>query len=139
MLKGMRKTEAGAIVKEYGQIPGVETDYAAQTIVWNVVSEDQRLLERAPRPIEEEFPEGCRAFFPGEYNYGRPLEVISHADGRTDVWLSTMVTTIPTYRDDQSVLIPRQQGKVPEFAQPVHPKSCTVYSLYAFIPCGSPT
>jgi len=93
MLKGMRKTEEGAVVKEYGPMPGVETDYAAQTIVWNVVSEDQRFLEKAPLPIEEEFPEGARAFFLGEFNYGRPLEVIKHHDNLTDIWISTIVTT----------------------------------------------
>jgi len=117
MLKGMLKTEEGAIIKEYGSIPGVETDYAAQTIVWNVVSEDQRFLERAPLPIEEEFPEGSRAFFLGEFNYGRPLEVVGHAGGRTDIWVSTMVTTMPTYRGNQTVLISRQQGKEPGFAK----------------------
>jgi len=91
MLKGMRRTDEGAMIKEYDKIPGVETDYAAQTIVWNVVSEDQRFLEKGPAPIEEEFPEGARAFFLGEFNYGRPLEVIKHNDNRIDVWVSTMV------------------------------------------------
>jgi hypothetical protein len=54
-----------------------------------VVSEDQRFLEKAAVPIEEEFPPGSRAFFLGEFNYGRPLEVVGHKDNRAEIWLST--------------------------------------------------
>lgn len=96
MLKGMRRTDDGATVKEYDLIPGVETDYAAQTIVRNVVSEDQRFLEKDSAPIEQEFPVGTRAFFLGDFNYGRPLEVIQHHDDLIDVWVSTMVRSCPT-------------------------------------------
>ncbi len=39
MLKGLIKTDTGASVKEYGEIPGMETDYAAQVIVDEVVNE----------------------------------------------------------------------------------------------------
>ncbi|KAI5780880.1 putative exonuclease Kem1 [Geopyxis carbonaria] len=89
MLKGMRRTDDGAMVKEYDQIPGIDTDYAAQTIVYEVSSEDQRFLEKTAIPIEEEFPEGTRAFFLGEFNYGRPLEVIRHQQNAADVWIAT--------------------------------------------------
>lgn len=91
MLKGMRRTDDGAMIKEYDQIPGIDTDYAAQTIVYEVSSEDQRFLEKAAVPIEWEFPEGTRAFFLGEFNYGRPLEVIRHQGNSADVWIATMV------------------------------------------------
>jgi 5'-3' exoribonuclease 1 len=91
VLKGLWRTDEGAMVKEYAEIPGIETDYAAQTVVEEVVSEDQRFLEKSAIPIAEEFPEGSRAFFLGEFNYGRPLEVIRHSEDKVDVWILTMV------------------------------------------------
>ena len=90
MLKGLKKTDEGATTKEYAQIPGIDVDYASQTVVEEVISEDQRFLERAALPIEEEFPEGTRAFFLGEFNYGRPLEVVRHIGNKAEVWLSTV-------------------------------------------------
>lgn len=90
MLKGLRKTDEGATIKEYAMIPGQEADYATQIVVDEVVSEDQRFLEKAAVPIEEEFPSGSRAFFLGEFNFGRPLEVVSHAVNRAEIWLSTI-------------------------------------------------
>lgn len=90
LLKGLRKTDEGAAIKEYAYIPGQEHDFASQTIVDEVISEDQRFLERAAVPIEEEFPPGSRAFFLGEFNYGRPLEVVGHKDNRSEIWLSTV-------------------------------------------------
>ncbi|KAI0491207.1 exoribonuclease 1 [Xylaria cf. heliscus] len=88
MLKGLIKTDEGATVKAYGLIPGMETDYASQIIVDEVVSPDERFIERAALPIEEEFPIGSHAFFLGEFAYGRPLEVLAHADSKTEILLS---------------------------------------------------
>ncbi|KAL1959442.1 hypothetical protein VTO42DRAFT_2245 [Malbranchea cinnamomea] len=82
MLKGLLKTENGATVKEYGDIPGVETEYASQLIVDRVINEDERFIEREALPVEEEFPPGSRAFFLGEYNYGAPVHVTGHEDGK---------------------------------------------------------
>lgn len=90
MLKGLKKTDEGATTKEYAQIPGIDVDYASQTVVEEVKSEDQRFLERDALPIKEEFPEGTRAFFLGEFNYGRPLEVVRHIGNKAEVWLSTV-------------------------------------------------
>jgi 5'-3' exoribonuclease 1 len=90
MLKGLRKTDEGATVKEYAVIPGMETEFASQVIVDEVISEDQRFLEKAAVPIEVEFPPGSRNFFLGEFNYGRPLEVVGHKDNRAEIWLSTL-------------------------------------------------
>lgn len=90
ILKGLRKTDEGASIKEYAVVPGIETEYATQIVVDEVVSEDQRFLEKAAVPIEEEFPPGSRAFFLGEFNFGRPLEIISHKDNRAEIWLSTI-------------------------------------------------
>lgn len=90
MLKGLRKTDEGATIKEYAVIPGNEVEYASQLIVDEVLSEDQRFLEKAALPIEQEFPPGSRAFFLGEFNYGRPLEVVGHKNNRAEIWLSTV-------------------------------------------------
>ncbi|KAK4227096.1 XRN 5'-3' exonuclease N-terminus-domain-containing protein [Podospora fimiseda] len=102
MLKGLIKTDEGATVKEYGDIPGMETDYAAQTIVDEVVHEDERFIEKAALPLEEEFPLKSIGFFLGEFNYGRPLEVSGYINGRLQVWLSTF-----------------DQGREPDFAKRV--------------------
>lgn len=88
MLKGLKKTDEGASIKEFAQIPGLEVDYASQMVVRELVSEDQRFLEKSALPVEEEFPINSGAFFMGEYNYGRPVHVISHSAGKMDVWVS---------------------------------------------------
>lgn len=88
MLIGLRKTDAGATIKEYGEILGVETTYAAQTVVDDVASPDQRFLEQAALPLEEEFPIGSKAFFLGDMAYGRPLEVVKYRGDKLDVWVA---------------------------------------------------
>ncbi|KAH0562252.1 hypothetical protein GP486_003048 [Trichoglossum hirsutum] len=97
MLKGLKKTDDGATIKEYAQIPGMETDYASQVVVDEVISEDQRFLEKAALPLAEEFPEGTRAFFLGEFNYGRPLEVIRHEGNKAEVWVLTVLGREPDF------------------------------------------
>ena len=92
MLKGLVKTDKGALVKEYGHIAGVETQYATQTIVDSVFSEDERFLERAALPIEEELPMGSKGFFLGLKDgcYGHPLQIAGHKkDDKVDVWIAT--------------------------------------------------
>ncbi|KAJ9659480.1 exonuclease II Exo2 [Coniosporium apollinis] len=89
MLRGLKKTDEGATVKEYGEVPGLEPDYATQTLVDEVVSEDPRFIEKAAVPMAEEFPLGTRAFFLGEFAYGRPCEIIGHNGEKADVWVLT--------------------------------------------------
>ena len=96
-LKGLKKTDEGATVKEYAQIEGIETDYTAQMVVEEVANEDPRFLEQAAVPVEEEFPVGSRAFFLGEFNYGRPLEVVGHTNNKADVWVSTVAGKVPEF------------------------------------------
>ena len=96
-LKGLMKTNEGATVKDFALIPGVETDFASQMIVDEVVSEDQRFIEKAALPIEEEFPVGTRAFCLGEYGYGRPLEVTRHFGNKVEVWLSVLKSKEPDF------------------------------------------
>ncbi|KKA20107.1 Phosphodiesterase I [Rasamsonia emersonii CBS 393.64] len=111
MLKGLRKTDEGATVKEFAEIPGQETDYALQLIVDHVISEDERFIEREALPIEEEFPEGSRAFFLGEYNYGRPVHVIGHEKGKVNGLIASV------------------KGKEPEFGK-LHAKAAEKLSPY---------
>ncbi|KAI1391273.1 exoribonuclease 1 [Hypoxylon trugodes] len=103
MLRGLVKTDEGATIKEYGPIPGMETDYAAQVIVDEVISEDDRFIERAAVPFEEEFPVGSRVFFLGDYAYGRPLEICGHNNNRAEIALS-----VSTKEQDFAQLIIRQ-------------------------------
>ncbi|KAK3358973.1 XRN 5'-3' exonuclease N-terminus-domain-containing protein [Lasiosphaeria hispida] len=97
MLKGLIKTDEGATVKEYGEIPGMETEYASQIVVDEVVNEDERFIEKAALPLEEEFPLKAVGFFLGEFNYGRPLEVTDYIDGKLIVWLATLEKREPDF------------------------------------------
>lgn len=97
MLKGLIKTDTGATVKEYGDIPGMETDYASQIVVDEVVNEDERFIEKAALALEEEFPVKTPAFFLGEFHYGRPLEVAGYNEGRVNVWLSALDKREPEF------------------------------------------
>lgn len=96
-LKGLKKTDDGATVKEYAHIEGIEKDYASQTVVEEVVSEDPRFLEKPALSIEEEFPIGSRAFFLGDFNYGRPLQVVGHTGNKADLWVSTVAAKVPEF------------------------------------------
>ncbi|KAK0635196.1 XRN 5'-3' exonuclease N-terminus-domain-containing protein [Bombardia bombarda] len=108
MLKGLIKTDEGATVKEYGEIPGMEPDYAAQIIVDEVINEDERFIEKAALPLEEEFPIKSVGFFLGEYNYGRPLEVAGYTGGKLAIWLA-----VPEHREPdfaQKIIQDAQRG-----------------------------
>lgn len=82
MLKGLKKLDDGSTVKEYAELPGMDTLHATQLVVEQVISEDVRFIEKAALPIEEEFPDGTNAFFLGDYAYGRPVSVVGHEDGK---------------------------------------------------------
>ncbi|KAI9670833.1 MAG: hypothetical protein M1829_004722 [Trizodia sp. TS-e1964] len=97
MLKGLKMTADGATIKEYAEVPGVENQYASQVVVDEVISQDQRFLEKRAVPFEEEYPIGSRAFFLGEFNYGRPLEIIKHVNGKVEIWVSTIKGREPEF------------------------------------------
>ena len=115
-LKGLKKTDEGATIKEYAQIDGVETDYATQTVVDEVISEDERFLERAALPIQDEFPVGTRAFFLGDFNYGRPLEVFGHQHNKANVWVSTLQSKVPEFGRQIAAEADRHSPYMPSFA-----------------------
>lgn len=90
-LKGLRRTDEGAMVKDYAEgSANLEVQHAIQTTVAEVHSEDVRYIEKAPLPVEEEFPIGTVAFFLGEFNYGRLLRVVGHQDNKLDVQILTL-------------------------------------------------
>lgn len=89
MLKGLKKLDDGSTVKEFAEMPGLETIHATQLVVEQVFSEDSRFIEQAALPIEEEFPDGTNAFFLGEYAYGRPVSVIGHDNGKAKCLVAT--------------------------------------------------
>ncbi|PNS16481.1 5'-3' exoribonuclease 1 [Sphaceloma murrayae] len=108
MLVGLRKTDEGATVKEYAQVPGQETDYLTQMVVDEVLSPDQRFLEKSAVPFEEEFPNGTQAFFLGDFNYGRPLVVTGHTGSKAEIWISTVKGKEPEFGRD----VARQQERL---------------------------
>ncbi|KAK5137759.1 hypothetical protein LTR08_007331 [Meristemomyces frigidus] len=116
MLVGLRKTMLGATVKEYAPIPGLEPEYATQTVVDRVISEDERFLEKSAVPVEEEFPIGTRAFFLGDMAYGRPLEVTSHTDGKAEVWVSMLAQKEPEFGRDIAFQAERSASYKPSYA-----------------------
>lgn len=115
-LKGLKKTDEGATIKEYARIEGIETDYASQMVVEEVANEDPRFLEQAALPVEEEFPVGSRAFFLGEFNYGRPLEVVGHTNKKADVWVSTVAAKVPEFGRQIAMDADRHSPYTPSFA-----------------------
>jgi 5'-3' exonuclease len=89
-LKGLRRTNEGAMVKDFAERSENSEVHAIQTTVVSVHSEDVRYIEKAPLPLEEEFPVGSVAFFLGEYNYGRILRVIGHQDNKLNIQILTL-------------------------------------------------
>ncbi|KAJ6438471.1 exonuclease [Purpureocillium lavendulum] len=116
MLKGLIKTDEGALIKEYAENPSLRSIYASQTIVDEVVNEDERFIEKAALPIEEEFPIGTRAFFLGEFAYGRPLEITGHVNGKTEVVVSLPKTKEPDFAKSMIHQAERNNPYTPSFA-----------------------
>lgn len=115
-LKGMRKTEDGAAVKEFGDVAGIETDYAAQLVVDEVVCADERFIEQEALPIEEEFPELSRAFFLGEFNYGRPVHVTGHDGGKVTGLVASVKGREPEFGREHVRNAERLSPYTPSFA-----------------------
>lgn len=63
----LKRTAKGAFVKTFASEPEY---YPLQLMVESVVNEDQRFMERAPAPIDEEFPQDSHVIFLGDYAYG---------------------------------------------------------------------
>lgn len=116
MLKGLIKTEEGALIKEYAENPSMRSVYATQTVVDEVVNEDERFIEKAAVPIQEEYPVGTRAFFLGDAFYGRPLEVLGHNGNKAEVVVSMTNTKEPEFAKSVIHEISRQNRYTPSYA-----------------------
>ncbi|GKT58587.1 5'-3' exoribonuclease [Colletotrichum tofieldiae] len=116
MLKGLIKTEEGALIKEYALNPSMRSVYASQTIVDEVINEDERFIEKAAVPIEEEYPVGTQAFFLGEYNYGRALEVTGHAGNKANIRVSVLKNKEPDFAKPIIQDMKRQNRYTPSYA-----------------------
>ena len=116
MLKGLKKLDDGSTVKEFAELPGLETIHAAQLVVETVISEDQRFIEQAALPIEEEFPEGTNAFFLGEMAYGRPLNVTGYQDGMLKCVISKTKAPQIEFGHDMAKSAERLSPYTPSFA-----------------------
>jgi 5'-3' exoribonuclease 1 len=116
MLKGLIKTDQGALIKEYGPNPSLRSIYASQTIVDEVVNEDERFIERAAVPIEEEFPVGTQAFFLGDFAYGRPLEVLGYADNKLQIAVAKLNNKEPEFAKNIIFQAKRHNSYKPSFA-----------------------
>ncbi|KAF9220420.1 hypothetical protein BS17DRAFT_344744 [Gyrodon lividus] len=86
-LKGMKRLESGAFVKDY-EDPDKEIEQAVQMVISQVASEDPRFLEKDPPPLSEEFPDGCKIFFLGEHAYGVAAQVASTTNDTLSVVLA---------------------------------------------------
>lgn len=115
MLVGLRKTDQGATVKEYAPIAGMEPDYATQTVVDNVISKDQRFLEKEALPVDVEFPVGTRAFFLGDAAYGRPLEVTAHVGEKVEIWVSMLLAREPEFGREIAMQADRMSPYTPSY------------------------
>lgn len=116
MLKGLIKTEEGALIKEYAENPSMRSIYASQTIVDEVVNEDERFIEKAAVPIEEEYPVGTQAFFLGEFQYGRALEVTGHANNKANIRVLALKNKEPDFAKPIIQHMKRQNRYTPSYA-----------------------
>lgn len=85
LIKGLTRDENGAFIKEFDENKAV--DVAVQTIVEEVIEEDERTKERPPLPVDEEFPLGTRALFLAPQGYGNPVTIKGHENQKLDIEL----------------------------------------------------
>ncbi|CAG8484022.1 3337_t:CDS:10 [Funneliformis caledonium] len=95
VLKGMKRLQSGALVKEYANA-GEEIDYAMQTTVDGVECEDPRYKEKPAISLAEEFPIETRLFYLGSPYYGSPGIIIQH----TDKFLSVKMIVDKNYQKE---------------------------------------
>ncbi|EPX71292.1 exonuclease II Exo2 [Schizosaccharomyces octosporus yFS286] len=86
-IKGLQYTQEGALVKAFNE--NVLDDYPIQLVVDKIAIDDPRFIEKEAPPLDVEYPSGTKAFHLGEYNYGRPAQVIGCKNNRLAIWLST--------------------------------------------------
>ena len=94
ILKGWERRDEEAMVKGYTQAPSLVTNCPAQTAGEEGVSDDRRFLENcAGYSYRRSASRGFSYPLPGEFNYGRQLEVVRHDANRVNILNTSMVGT----------------------------------------------
>lgn len=83
-LRGMKKTEEGALVKEYMN-PTQEELVPVQSVVIKVALEDPRFIERKAPPVSESYPIGSNVYFFGTVYYGTLATVVGHNQNNINI------------------------------------------------------
>ncbi|CAG8440611.1 11936_t:CDS:10 [Diversispora eburnea] len=96
MLKGLKRLGNGELVKEYANV-GEEVDYAIQTTVSSIESEDPRFEEKPPIPIEEEFPIRTPIFFLSSPLYGSPGHIYQNSEKKLAVKIGYNISKEPDF------------------------------------------
>jgi hypothetical protein len=113
----MRRTSAGALVKDFDPTPEKELYQALQTIVNEVHSEDPRFLEKRALSLKEEFPIGSKVFFLGEHGYGVAAQVTELERNCLTVMLavrnSSRIFNNPDYCNSSTLLMPWKIQNLP--------------------------
>ncbi|GAK62964.1 5'-3' exoribonuclease [Moesziomyces antarcticus] len=99
-LKGLKRLDDGAFIKDYEETSKKEIDQAVQVTVTNVVHDDARFLESPAKPIREEYPDKTKVFFLGANAYGTPAHVV----GSTDASLAIEVAFFPNQAKENAHL-----------------------------------
>ncbi|KAL9624273.1 MAG: hypothetical protein Q9160_001520 [Pyrenula sp. 1 TL-2023] len=97
LLRGLKKLDDGSTVKEFAEAPGMETVHPTQLVVDEMVEQDQRFLERTALPVADEFPNGSRAFFLGEFGYGRPVTIVGNDGNRLNCLMASLKKRVPEF------------------------------------------
>ncbi|KAI7852090.1 XRN 5'-3' exonuclease N-terminus-domain-containing protein [Circinella umbellata] len=117
-LRGMKKTDTGAYVKEYVN-PAQEDLIPLQTVVTKISNPDERYVERPPPPIQEEFPVQSKAFFLGSTLYGALGTIMGHGNNKNaeTVNLQMIVPNDARHRNEPSFgrAVARKQTETVEY------------------------
>ncbi|CCE64261.1 hypothetical protein TPHA_0H00510 [Tetrapisispora phaffii CBS 4417] len=75
---GLARDSTGAYVKTFGS--QIEY-YPVQLMVDSIINVDKRFVEKPPQPIDQEFPEGSKVVFLGDYAYGGTATIDGYSSG----------------------------------------------------------
>ncbi|SNX82446.1 probable KEM1 - multifunctional nuclease [Melanopsichium pennsylvanicum] len=126
-LKGLKRLDDGAFIKDYEETSKKEIDQAVQLTVTNVVHDDTRFLESPAKPIREEYPDKTKVFFLGANAYGTPAHVV----GSTDASLAIEVAFFPNQAKENAYLrdLVSKRARVNYYPSYQVAKRCGITSL----------
>ncbi|KAK0563399.1 exonuclease II Exo2 [Tilletia horrida] len=84
-LRGLKRTEDGAFLKDFDSNPDAQIDLALQLAVGSIVSEDPRFAEQPALELKDDFPAGTEVFFLGDKLYGSPAKVVDNSEGKLSI------------------------------------------------------